>query len=180
MSFDQAFARTVGAEGGFSDNAADPGGNTNWGITERVARAHGYQGAMKDMPIAKAKEIYKSGYWDLIHLGEVDKISPLIAIEMFDTAVNCGVTVPVSFVQRALNALNRRGKDYPDHAVDGLFGAVTAESLRQFMVRRGAAGEKVVLALLNSEQGVRYLEIVEKREASEDFLFGWVANRVAV
>jgi lysozyme family protein len=178
MSFDLAFQCTVGAEGGYSNNAADPGGETMWGITARVARAHGYAGSMHDMPIATAKAIYQASYWDLIHLGDVDKISPAIAAEMFDTGVNCGVAVPVKFLQRALNAFNRQGKDYPDMPADGLFGARSADALRRYLQVRGALGEKVMLMALNAQQGIRYFEIAEGRPTSEDFEFGWWANRV--
>lgn len=179
MSFDLAFQRTVGAEGGYSFNPNDPGGETMWGITAAVARAHGYAGAMRDMPISTAKAIYQTTYWDLIHLGDVDKISPALAAEMFDTAVNCGLALPVQFLQRALNVFNRQAKDYPDMPVDGLFGGSTADALRRFLQLRGAVGEKVLLAALNAQQGIRYFEIAEKRPTSEDFEFGWWANRVA-
>lgn len=179
MSFDLSFARTVGAEGGYANNKADPGGETMWGITKAVALAHGYFGAMQDMPISLAKAIYQSSYWDLIHLPLVDAVSPVIAAEIFDTAVNMGVAVPVPFLQRALNAFNRQGKDYPDMPVDGLVGVSTANALRRFLQLRGALGEKVMMAAMNAQQGVRYFEIAEKRPTSEDFEFGWWANRVA-
>lgn len=178
MSFDQAFSRTVGAEGGYSNNPNDAGGETMWGITAAVARAHGYQGAMRDMPLATAKAIYKSSYWELIHLDLVDAVSPAIAAEMFDTAVNMGVGVPVGFLQRALNAFNRQGRDYPDMPVDGLLGKVTAAALDAFLKLRGAQGEKVLLAALNAQQGVRYLELAEKRPDNEAFEYGWFANRI--
>lgn len=179
MSFDAAFARTVGLEGGYSNNLNDPGGETAFGITARVAIAHGYTGPMKDMPILAAKDIYRESYWDLLHLGAIDEIDPAIAAELFDTAVNCGPSVPIPFLQRALNAFNRQGKDYPDMPVDGLAGAVTATALKAFLKVRGALGGKVMLAALNAQQGVRYLEIVEKKPTSEAFSFGWFAQRVA-
>jgi hypothetical protein len=31
---------------------------------------------------------------------------------------------------------------------------------------------------LNCSQGARYLELAEGREANEDFLYGWVKERV--
>jgi len=37
----------------------------------------------------------------------------------------------------------------------------------------------VLLTALNCSQGARYLELAEGREKNEDFLFGWVLNRVA-
>jgi lysozyme family protein len=179
MTFDQAFARTVGLEGAYSNNPVDRGGETMWGITAAVARAAGYQGSMAQLPLQTAKNIYRSKYWDLLHLNMVDKLSPAIAAEIFDTAVNCGVGVPIPFLQRALNAFNRQAKDYPDMPVDGLNGPTTVAALRAFLHLRGAMGEKVMLEALNAQQGVRYFEIAERRPDQEDFEFGWWAQRVA-
>ena len=39
-------------------------------------------------------------------------------------------------------------------------------------------GEQVLLRALNCSQGARYLELAEGREANEDFLYGWVKERV--
>ena len=35
MDFDIAFTRLLGHEGKYVDNPADPGGETNWGISRR-------------------------------------------------------------------------------------------------------------------------------------------------
>ena len=37
-------------EGGYANHPADKGGATCFGITEAVARAHGYTGGMRDLP----------------------------------------------------------------------------------------------------------------------------------
>jgi lysozyme family protein len=181
MSFDSAFARTVGIEGRYSNNPKDPGGETMWGITVAMARAHGYVGQMKDMPIATAKAIYLAAFWMLLHLDQVDTFSPRIAEELFDTAVNLGQTKPIPFLQRALNAFNREGRDYPDIPVDGLAGAKTIDALRQFLAARSKqGGEAVLVAALNAQQAEEYLAIVGRRPASEDFIFGWFKKRVAL
>lgn len=101
MNFDQAFEKLLGHEGGFVDHPDDPGGATNWGITERVARAHGYQGAMKDLPVDIAKAIYKSSYWTPIR---AEELPTPIRYPLFDAAVNSGNLQAAVWLQRAVGA----------------------------------------------------------------------------
>jgi lysozyme family protein len=66
-------------EGGYSNNPNDSGGETMWGVTDRVARANGYAGPMKDMPREVAKNIYfasyvqKPGFASIMPLSERDR-----------------------------------------------------------------------------------------------------------
>jgi lysozyme family protein len=46
---DQLIEEVIGREGGYSNHPADRGGATRWGITEAVARAHGYRGVSADL-----------------------------------------------------------------------------------------------------------------------------------
>ena len=66
VNFEEAFERLLGHEGDFVDHADDPGGATRWGITERTARAHGYTGPMRDLPVCVARGIAKIAYWDAV------------------------------------------------------------------------------------------------------------------
>ena len=50
-------------EGGYVDHPADRGGATRFGITEAVARAHGYRGPMRLLPRDEALAIYRRLYW---------------------------------------------------------------------------------------------------------------------
>ena len=86
-NFDDAFKALIGNEGGYVNNPADPGGETMWGVTKRVAAAHGYTGAMRDLPIETAKTIAKSAYWDT---HRCDELPYQIAFQVFDTAYNGG------------------------------------------------------------------------------------------
>ena len=45
------------AEGGYVNDPQDKGGETNYGITVAVARANGYAGPMRDLPVAMARAI---------------------------------------------------------------------------------------------------------------------------
>lgn len=48
-SKDEIFDAVLGKEGGYVNHPDDRGGPTKWGITEKVARAHGYRGDMRDL-----------------------------------------------------------------------------------------------------------------------------------
>lgn len=178
-AFDRALAHTVGVEGDYSDDPKDSGGKTRYGVTEAVARAYGYNGDMRALPFATAREIYRTQWWKLMRLDSVASLSELIALEMFDTGVNRSQAFAVQSIQRALNALNREQADYADVKADGLMGALTLFALGQFLAKRGKPGETVLLRVLNSLQGASYIDIAEHRPKDEAFVYGWFLNRVA-
>lgn len=180
QEFLDAWTATGRAEGGYSNNPNDAGGETMWGITARVARAHGYDGPMRDLPKETATEIAKAQYWDLMFLDDVAGVSLSVAREMFDTGFNAGLATAVKFLQRALNALNRQQKDYDDIKADGLMGRLSIFALQAYLTRRGADGEKVLLRALNGLQAAYFIAIAEGRPQNEDFVFGWILHRVAI
>ncbi|MCV6943035.1 putative peptidoglycan-binding domain-containing protein, partial [Klebsiella pneumoniae] len=109
---------------------------------------------------------------------QVAALSTLLADELCDTGVNMGPSVASKFFQRWLTAMNMRGKLYPDLIPDGAIGPRTITALKGYLSARGKEGEQVLLRALNCSQGARYLELAEGREANEDFLYGWVKERV--
>ena len=166
-------------EGGYSNHPADKGAATCFGITEAVARAHGYRGAMRSLPRDDAAAIYRRLYWLRPRFDEIARRVPRVARELFDTGVNMGPAVAVTFLQRALTALNRNGGDYADLTPDGRIGTATLAALDRFLEVRGArGGETVLLRALEALQGERYLRLAERRPANEAFLYGWLANRI--
>src|SRR5436190_11556387 len=179
MDVDGMVDALIDREGGYVDHPADKGGPTCFGITQAVARAHGYAGPMRQLPRSEAVAIYLRLYWARPRLDEVAKRSTRIAAELFDTGVNMGPAVAVTFLQRALTALNRNGTDYPDLTPDGRAGAVTLNALDIFLKIRGrTSGETVLLRAIEALQGERYLRLAERRPANEAFLYGWLANRI--
>jgi lysozyme family protein len=166
-------------EGGHVDHPDDRGGETNFGITVSVARAAGWTGPMRDLPRDLALGIYRRRYWTQPGFDQVADVMPEVAAELFDTGVNMGPGVAAGFLQRSLNALNRRGADWPDLVVDRSIGPATMDALRRFVTVRGRAAEAVLLRALNALQGARYIEIAESRQANESFVFGWLSSRVA-
>lgn len=166
-------------EGGYVDHPADKGGPTCFGITEAVARANGYAGPMRALPRGEAASIYRRLYWLRPRFDSVATRSPRLAAELFDTGVNMGPAVAATFLQRALTALNRNGRDFADLVPDGRIGEATLASLDAFFAARGrSSGESVLLRALEALQGERYLRLAERRPANEAFLYGWLANRI--
>lgn len=168
----------IAREGGYSNHPTDRGGPTNFGITQAVARANGYAGDIRQLPRGVAEAIYRRLYWERPGYAFVAEIAPNVAAELFDSAVNMGPATATAFLQRALNALNRNQKDYPDLKTDRLIGAKTLAVLGAFMRLRGEAGEKVLLKAIEALQGERYVALAESRPANEAFLYGWLANRI--
>lgn len=180
MNIEQYLEELIKREGGYVNNPADRGGATKYGITEAVARANGWKGPMRDLPLDLAKQIYKQQYWINPRFDQVNTLSPLIAEELLDTGVNCGVAFAKPLLQRALNLLNNQGKGgWPDLAVDGIYGSATLGALKIFLAKRGKDGEKVMLKVLNIMQGQRYIEICERNPTQEQFFYGWISNRIA-
>lgn len=178
MDISALIDEVIAREGGYSHHPADRGGPTNFGITQAVARANGYAGDMRKLPRTLAGTIYRRLYWERPGYAFVAEVAPDVAAELFDSAVNMGPGTATGFLQRALNALNRNQKDYPDLKVDRTIGAKTLAALSAFMALRDKAGEKVLLKAIEALQGERYLALAESRPANEAFLYGWLANRI--
>jgi lysozyme family protein len=179
MEVEYLIDELIEREGGYVNHPADKGGPTRYGVTEAVARAHGYPGAMAQSPREEAAAIYRRIYWLRPRFDEIAKRTPAVAAELFDTGVNMGPAVASTFLQRALTALNRNGSDYPDLVPDGRIGPATLQALDAFLAARGGErGETVLMRAIEALQGERYLRLAEKRPANEAFLYGWLANRI--
>ena len=170
----------IGREGGYVNHPDDRGEETIWGITVGTARRYGFKGSMRAMTRTQAVEIYRAQYWVQPGYDRVAGLSEKVAEELFDTGVNMGPGVASTMLQRCLNALNRQAKDYPDIKVDGDVGPATLRSLTAFLRVRGKEGEGVLLKGLNALQGERYIELAEKRQANESFVYGWLRTRVGI
>lgn len=151
-TFDDAFSSLMGSEGGFVDDPRDPGGATRWGITERIAREHGYDGSMNELPYDTAKKIAKDVYWDLY---QCDQFDYRIAYQLFDSAYNGGH--PVQWLQQAIG-MN----------IDGALGPMTIDAAKK--VKDPAA----IAAMMNSYRLVYMTNLPTWRT----FGAGW-AKRIA-
>lgn len=129
--FDTAVTAVLGYEGGYVNDPNDPGGETNWGISKRAYPNLDIKNLTRDGAI----QIYRRDYWDALGC---DRFPPVIAIALFDAAVNQGPVAAVRILQRALGV-----------AVDGVIGPQTLAAAR-------AANGATLLAEFLADRAVRY------------------------
>ena len=178
MTIESMIETTIGKEGDYSNHPADRGGPTRWGITEAVARKHGYKGDMRVLPRTTAVAIYRQEYAIKPGFAAVAEISPSVGEELFDTGVNMGPSVPALWFQQLLNGLNNSGKLYADIREDGDIGPASLAAFRAYRKARGAEADDVMRAGLDCLQGARYVELARGRPANEAFLYGWLRTRI--
>jgi lysozyme family protein len=117
VNFDQAFDVLLGHEGAYSNNRNDPGGETMWGVTRKVALQEGYSGDMHVLPREFAKMVYRRRYWDAV---QADSLPDAIRFSVFDAAVNSGVSQAVKWLQRAVDVVD-----------DGILGPMTLQAAQR-------------------------------------------------
>jgi lysozyme family protein len=169
---------TFGLEGGYVNNRSDPGGATNHGVTQAVARANGYTGDMRKLTVPQASEIAKKQYIDKPGFGPIIERSPAVGQEMFDTGYNAGPERVARWFQESLNHLNNRGRDYPDIAEDGKLGPGTYAAFDALLRRRGDTGCRVMVKMLDAKQAQHYMRLFGKNSQFETFAFGWFNDRI--
>ena len=134
--FERALAHVLKMEGGFTDDAHDPGGPTNMGITlgvfaawRKVTLSAGNRVGMirdlKRIDRATVREIYRRRYWDVARSAELP--APL-ALMHFDAAVNHGPGTAIRILQEAVGT-----------AVDGKIGPLTRTAIARMPVAEALA-----------------------------------------
>lgn len=114
ITFDGAFDRLMGNEGGYVNDPADPGGETNWGISKRAYPDVDIKNLTRD----GAKAIYLADFWN--HVG-AEGLPDGVVFQLFDFAVNSGIQTAIRHFQDAI-----------DVAEDGNFGPVSKTAAAKF------------------------------------------------
>lgn len=162
-NFAAALPFLLAHEGGYSNDPADPGGETMYGITVGVARSHGYTGDMRQIPMSLVTEIYSGDYW------RFDAVeSQATATKLLDAAANMGLTTAVRLAQQAVNTLVE-----PKVVVDGQWGPDTLDAVN-------TADEKEFLQNFSAELAGHYREIVANKPTSGKFLSGWLKRAMSL
>lgn len=133
MDFATAFTRVVGVEGGFT---ADPKDHGNW-TTGRIGQgqckgtkygisAKAYPGEdIENLTLARAQGLYARDYWGP---AGCDAVPDALRYDLFDAAVNSGVTAAVKLLQLAA------GEDD-----DGVLGPHTLQAVQSMPPLRALA-----------------------------------------
>lgn len=158
--FDKAVSKVLFFEGGYVDNPYDPGGETNFGITKRLARRWGYEGDMKDMTENTAKEIYRDMFWKKYRINEIEDIN--IAVELMEEVVNMGAKIPILNLQKIYNKFSEN-----TISEDGIIGSETINAVNSYEYPED------IFLWQNILQGNRYWDLTDENESLLRFLRGW-------
>jgi lysozyme family protein len=150
-TFEQALEFVFAHEGCFSDDPADSGGLTRWGISQK----NHPDVDIRNLTQEQATKIYQSEYWDACKCGEMP---PALAFVLFDMAVNQGAGVAVRDLQKLLNV-----------KVDGIIGA---ETMAMIGLLSDIGVEKMVISL-TTERVYRYAAL-----GKIGYMRGWAKRAI--
>lgn len=140
---------TLGEEGGLSDDPGDPGGLTNFGISQRAYPGVDIRNLTRDGAVA----IYHRDYWDRV---AGDALPSGVDLMVFDMAVNAGVGRSAEMLQRCVGV-----------AADGAIGPIT------LLAVKGSDAVRLIAAL-----GAAQLAFYQALPGWAEFGRGW-GGRVA-
>lgn len=159
----------LGNEGGYSDDADDPGGATNHGISLNFLKDlynRGYVKAdvnkdgiidpkdIQQLNTTLVKEMYRMEFWS-----KVESIpNDLVAIKVFDAGVNIGIRKAIIFLQQCLGA-----------TADGIIGPQTIKAIE-------SANTNILLQQFIEKLCTHYRNLAYKNPKLDKYLKGWIAR----
>lgn len=167
-------AGVIAVEGGYVNHSADPGGETNMGITKVTAVQNGYTGPMRTLPREVAESIYYDRYFVAPGYAPLVSLDAAVTEELFDTTVNMGAARPSRWFQQSINELCSTKL-----ATDGKVGPGTVRAFASCQISYGST--KLCIAMLNrldAKQKDEYGRLVRVNPKLKVFYKGWVAHRV--
>ena len=122
----ESLRRLLLHEGGYTNDKADPGGPTNFGITIYDYRKYVKPGAtaanVRAMTVDEAKAIYRAKYWDA---QRCDELPAGVDYAVFDYGVNSGIGRSGKVLRRALGL-----PDNDWHTTDEVISACATRDAR--------------------------------------------------
>lgn len=170
--FEDAIPTVLQHEGGYCDDANDPGGATNYGISLRYLKQREDRGEpwdadsdgidagdIRNLTREQAVEIYRTDWWERNGYEAIE--NQALATKMLDCAVNLGHERATLIFQRALNTYWTALRE------DGILGPKTRAA-----INAAPAGE--LLAEVREQCAEFYMKLVRRRPKMRKFLTGWL------
>ena len=182
--YDQAYDATMAHEGAGqrSNDRMDPGGETfagisrvywpewaGWKMIDKWLR-EGEPFKPEEVALLEpmVRQFYRVNFWHRVQGDKLAEMSPKLSAEVFDSAVNMGVTNAVRFLQAGYNVGNGMGDDL---LVDGLLGPKTLAAIKRYLATQPgtpALNEEILLNCMNGEQYIFY-----KNNPKHKYFRGW-------
>lgn len=128
-NFEQSLAYVLKEEGGYVNDSRDPGGRTNFGVTQKTWEdwvGHPVtEDDMRNLSIQDVTPLYRKNYWDKIN---GDSLPLGVDYATFDMAVNSGVNRAAKTLQSVLGVT----------PIDGQIGPATLAAFETANVREVA------------------------------------------
>lgn len=115
-NFNPVMEEVFAHEGGYVNHRADPGGETNFGISKRSYPNEDIRG----MTRTRAKAIYRADFWNPI---KGDQLPDGVDLVTMDASVNSGKVRGVRWIQQAAGL--------PKERIDGIMGPKTLIEIRK-------------------------------------------------
>jgi len=162
-NFNVALQLILRFEGGYVNDPADKGGETNKGIIKKVYDAYRTSigkpiQSVKNISDEEVKDIYYKNYW---LAAKCDKLPVDVDTVHFDAAVNCGPTQAAKFLQRSIGV-----------NADGVVGDTT-------LAKVNSMSSKVVVKSYVSSRIDFYIDLVIKDVTQVKFLKGWIRRAIS-
>lgn len=173
-------------EGGYVNNIHDRGGETNLGVTKRVAVEAGWKGTMRAFPKqcdttadVCADRIYYENYIEKPGYVPFIKASPAVGEELVNTAVNMGPSRPNKWLQASINDVCTPKGFSVKISVDGKLGSGTLSAFTTCQTKMGKIRFcKSMLDALDGKQKGMYDTIVRNNPSQKIFYKGWINHRI--
>ncbi len=161
--FEKAFELLIEDEGGFVNDANDPGGATKYGITKKTYELFVGRSVtildMKALTLDVAKEIYFKNYWNPLSCEYINETP--IAICIFNTGVLHGLVPAAKTAQRVASLHSAATLK-----IDGIIGSETVKILNMMQ-------SKVFLKLFHKLLLERIEKLVFNDPKLAKFKKGW-------
>ena len=154
-------------EGGYSNDLDDPGGETNFGITQKdlilwANKLH-LPSDVKSLTKDDAAVFYKNVWWDKYHYNAINSLN--VAAKIFNLAVNIGAIPAAELLQKSLQWCG-----YGIEA-DGVIGKKTLAAVNEVCLH---GREEDLHNELTEEAKSYYEHLTEENPRLYKFLKGWL------